>query len=136
MTSTWAPFWAAVVAEQALADPSDRGALHVRDKVVEQIARLAALEVDDVIERGTGLGRLTGDRLPKVEATTSGGHVRASVDVATIWAAPLAQSAARVRDHVWDQLARLSGLDVDAVDVSIVAVVSPTTAAVPRRRVQ
>lgn len=124
------------MADQTLADPSDRGALHVRDKVLEQIARLAALEVDDVTEHSTGLGRLTGGNLPKVDARTSGNHVRASVDIATIWPAALTETSATVRDHVRDQLARLSGLEVDTVDVSVVAVVPPSTAAAPRRRVQ
>lgn len=125
-----------VVADQELPDAADRGALHVRDRAVQQIVRLAVLEVDGVVEHSTGLGRLTRGNLPKVDASTSGARVRASVDIATAWPAAVAQTAAAVRDHVRDQLVRLSGLEVDAVDVVVVAVVTPSTDAPAPRRVQ
>lgn len=125
-----------VVADETLADPAERGSLHVRDQVVARIARLAALEVEGVTEHSSGLDRVTGGSLPKVDASTAGGRVRASVDIATVWPASLAETSGRVRDHVRDQLARLSGLDVDTVDVSVAAIVPEHTGTTARRRVQ
>lgn len=122
-----------------MADPAgrveagQRGALVVRDRVVERLATLAALDVDGVARHASGLDKITGRDLPRVQVTVAGGHVRAALDIAVRWPHPLAATAASVRDHVTEQLAALSGLQVDGVDVNVPTVLPPRSAAVTRR---
>ncbi len=120
---------AGVVAEQATApvDAARRGALHVRDKVIDHIAAHAASTTEGVIRYSSGLDRVTGRALPRTEATVAGGHVRAYVEIAVAWPRSLPEITAAVRSNVTEQLSSLAGLTVDAVDVAVATVVVSTT---------
>ena len=121
-------------------EPGRRGSLVVKDRVVASIAAHAALEVPGVARHASGLDRVTGRDLPRVQVHVRGDRVRAEVDIAVQWPRPLAEVAAAVRSHVMDRLDALSGLRVDAVDVRVPTIT--TTAGntddddTPRRRVQ
>jgi len=138
--STWALCCeAGAVAENtahAETDAGQRGALHVRDKVVDRIAAHAATTTSGVVPHSSGLDRVTGRDLPRVETTVAGGHVRARVHIAAAWPPVLPDTAAAVRAHVTEQLRTLAGLTVDAVDVAVTAVVHDTTSSSTTRSVQ
>jgi uncharacterized alkaline shock family protein YloU len=118
-----------------LGDPGNRGALTVHDKVVERLASRAALETAGVHRHGAGIGKLTGRDLPRVHVQISGDRVRAGVHIAVAWAWPLPTVVADVQANVAHALTAWAGLHVDAVDVSVPAVVNPDDAT-PRPRVQ
>jgi len=115
-------------------EAGQRGALHVRDKVVDRIAAHAATTTSGVVPHSSGLNRVTGRDLPRVETTVAGGHVRAWVHIAVAWPPALADTAAAVRTNVTEQLRTLAGLTVDAVDVAVTAVVHDTTSSSSRTR--
>lgn len=120
-------------------DPGQRGSLIVRDRVVVSIATHAALEVPGVSRHASGLDRVTGRDLPRVQVHVRGDRVRAELDIAVEWPRPLAEVAAAVRSRVMDRLDALSGLRVDAVDVrvpTITTTAADTADESPRRRVQ
>ena len=114
-------------------EAGQRGALHVREKVVD---RIAATTTSGVVPHSSGLNRVTGRDLPRVETTVAGGHVRARVHVAVAWPPLLPDTAAAVRTNVTEQLRTLAGLTVDAVDVAVTAVVHDITSSSRTRSVQ
>jgi len=114
-----------------------RGRLVIKDKVVERIAEAAALQVPGVAPAAASTGTVgaaLGRAYPRVDCDVAGGRVRAHVEIVGLWPNPAARLGADVRDAVTEQLQRLAGLRVDAVDVSIAKVVRWT--ATTRRRVQ
>lgn len=114
-----------------LADPAQRGSLHVADRVLQRIAVAAARDVDGVAPSGGGSGPfagMLGSGYPGVEVDSAGSRVRAQVDVAVLWPRPAAAVAAAVRDAVTQRLQELAAVRVDAVSVTVQDVVRP-----PRR---
>jgi len=105
------------------AEPADRGGLAIAERVVQKVAAFAAGEVDGVVSTGSGLDKLLGHRYPDADATVAGGRVRIQLDIAVAWPYPLAQVCGEVRDHVRARVSALSGLTVDAVDVTASKVV-------------
>jgi uncharacterized alkaline shock family protein YloU len=115
-----------------VAEPGERGTLVIRERVVERIAERAALGVDGVVRRPSTLGRVTGRDLPRAEATVAGDRTRVRVEIAVAWPAPLAATAATVRDRVHDLVASCTGCTVDAVDVRASSL-APTPDPTPQR---
>jgi len=118
-------------------DPSERGDLVITDRAVQRIAEAAALGVSGVVPAGQSTGALNaalGRAYPRVGCEVAGGRVRAEVEIVGRWPASAPHLAVQVRQAVTDQLQRLAGLRVDAVDVTIAKIVR--VAAPPRRRVQ
>lgn len=115
--------------------PDARGHLDVRERVHARVAELAACEVGGVVPVHGGLDAVTGRELPRVRVHGAGGRVRLEVDVAVRWPAPLATTAAAVRDLVGRRVHELTGAAVDAVDVSVVRVLLADEAGPTRRRV-
>ncbi|MGL5930363.1 MAG: Asp23/Gls24 family envelope stress response protein [Dermatophilaceae bacterium] len=107
------------MADTALAAPAERGRTVIEHRVVERIAARSCLDVAGVVRAGSDLDRLVGRRLPGVSATVAGHRARVALEVAVTWPTPLADVAARVRDHVSATVTGLAGLEVDAVDVEI-----------------
>lgn len=107
-------------------DPADRGRLTIRHRAVERITAAAALTTPGVHRHGSGLGRLAGRELPRVDVDLAGDHVRADVEVAVAWGRPLAATASAVRRDVTDALRAQGGLTVDDVTVHIASVIAPT----------
>jgi uncharacterized alkaline shock family protein YloU len=118
-------------------DVSQRGSLVIKDRAVQRIAQAAALQVQGVVpanQSTSTLGAALGRAYPRVDCDVAGGRVRADVEIVGLWPTPAAQLGAQVRDAVTDQLQRLAGLRVDAVDVTIAKIVRVPMP--PRRRVQ
>lgn len=113
--------------DRQAADPATRGRLVIDDRVVERIATLAAQEITGVTRSGSALDRVVGRRYPKADARTAGGHTRVSIQLAVLWPAPLATVARQVRDRVHARLRSLTGLTVDAVDVTAAKIVRAGT---------
>lgn len=122
------------MAEVASADSEQRGHTVIADTVVQRIAAYAAAEVEGVAGVASGLDRVIGRQLPKVDARVAGTRTRVHVHVAVSWPSPLPVVAASVREHVSQRLRDLTGLAVDAVDVDVARVVP--AAEPPQRRVQ
>ncbi|CAA9359230.1 MAG: hypothetical protein AVDCRST_MAG72-2101 [uncultured Nocardioidaceae bacterium] len=115
-------------------DPGLRGELKIADRVVDKIASQAALGVSGVVSSGTGLGKVVGRGLPKVEVTTRGRKTRVGVEIAVVWPNSAAEVARSVRSAVEESVTRYAGLSVLAVDVTVAKLGPPSTEA--RRRVQ
>lgn len=118
-------------------DPGERGDLVITDRAVQRIAEAAALAVPGIVPAGQSTGTLNaalGRAYPRVDCEVAGGRVRAEIEIVGRWPTPAPRLAAEVRQAVTDQLQRLAGLRVDAVDVTIAKIVR--VAAPPRRRVQ
>ena len=107
-------------------EPGERGSLEIKHKAVERLAVLAARSTDAVTDRHPGLRVLGGRELPKADVTISGTRVRAKVDVAVTWPAPLAEVAANVRAAVARDLSELGIYTVDRVDVTVQCVPAET----------
>jgi len=118
----------------ALAEPAERGQTTIADGVVEHIARLVSTDVPGVEPAGSGLDKVVGRQYPKVNAQVAGSRARLSVQVAVVWPYPLADVCAQVRDQVAARLTELTGLSIDAVDVTAAKVVQAQTPS--RKRVQ
>ena len=108
---------------RARRDPGERGDLSIADRVVEQIAVLAAQQVEGVAVLGSGLERVVGRNFPRAQAHVAGTRVRLVLQIAVIWPAALPQVAAAVRDTVAERISTLVGMHVDAVDVNAAKVV-------------
>lgn len=102
-----------------LAPAAARGRLVVTDRVVDRTALGAALAAPGVARRGSGAARLAGRSLPRVEVRRGDDRVRVRLEVALAWPTPLAATTAAVRDSVAATLARVTGLEVEGVDVTV-----------------
>jgi len=127
------------VAEHRVADPADeddepgaRGSLTVRDRAVSRVAEYAAVHTDGVVRQSSGLGRMIGRDLPRVDSNVSGGRVRVKVAIATAWPRSVPAVSAAVRAGVAEQLQASTGLIVDRVDVVVDEVVRQSSADLPR----
>lgn len=96
------------------------------DRVIDKLATHAATLVDGVVPAGSTLDKLAGRRLPRATSQVRGRQARVEVQIAVAWPNTLAKTAGEVRTIVGRELARLSGLDVVAVDVTVDRVERPT----------
>lgn len=96
-----------------------RGQLHVADRAIQRIATHAAVQIDGVTRTGSELDKVIRRALPRAESTVAGDQVRLSVDIAIVWPHGAGQVARSVRHEVAQQVGRLTGLKVAAVDVTV-----------------
>lgn len=88
------------------------------------MATIAAGEVAGVVQIGSGLDQVLGNRLPRADAKVAGDRARIHVEVAIAWPQPLAEVCGKVREAVRERVSDLLGLRVDAVDVTAAKSVS------------
>lgn len=117
-----------------LPDPDQRGSTTIAANAVQRIAEAELRLVPGVVATGSGLDKVVGRQYPKVTADVAGSRARLSIEIAVAWPLPLADVCARVRDTLGTRLAELTGLSIDAVDVTAAKVVQPEPPT--RRRVQ
>jgi uncharacterized alkaline shock family protein YloU len=110
------------VTDEPQADPGQRGRTDVAASVLERIACHAAAEIDGVTSVGSGLGKVVGRQYPRANAEIAGSRARVTVEIAIEWPHPLATVSAQVRDTLTTRLHELSGLEIDAVDVTVAKV--------------
>lgn len=98
--------------------------------MVDRVGHRAASDVDGVV-RGS-VGRLARHGLPDVSSRVDRGHVRLDIDLAVRWGVPVGAVAAAVQRAVAERVQELTGLVVDAVDVTVESVVVPDAHAARR----
>ena len=103
--------------------PEHRGSLQIESRVISQIARQAALEVDGVVPYSVTLGSLTGRNLPRALADSDPRHPAITVEIAVSWPMPAVDVAERVQQHVIEVVTRLTGRRPARVDVEVTEVV-------------
>lgn len=94
-------------------------------KVLAKIATRAALSVPGVIRHSSGVGQLTGRRLPRitVQMDPAGQAAVADIQIATSWPAPTVAVARATRETVGEWIEHSTGVPVLAVNVDVAAVV-------------
>ncbi|EAQ00688.1 hypothetical protein JNB_10954 [Janibacter sp. HTCC2649] len=97
--------------------PPGLGAVQAR--VLHRHGGAAAAGAGDLVRRGGSVERLTGRSKPGVELRRSGDRLRVVVSVGLAWPEPVAETARAVRDDVATIVARVSGMTVEAVDVTV-----------------
>lgn len=112
------------VSATATADPGERGALVVRDKVAQRVAVKAALDTPGVQSYAAGLDKLTGRDLPRARVDISATRVHAHLTIAVAWPHSLPKVGAAVQRNVTEALTGSGGFHVDGVDVAIEAIIT------------
>jgi uncharacterized alkaline shock family protein YloU len=105
------------------ASPAKRGVTDIADRVVGRIAGRAASEVEAVLPvPSTGLSRLTGNATdPEVDVDVEGERVRLAIRLAVRYPAPIRSVARQVQEAARSRVEHLTGLEVVAVRVEVVA---------------
>ncbi|MBZ5735711.1 Asp23/Gls24 family envelope stress response protein [Nocardioides sp. TRM66260-LWL] len=112
-------------ADEELEAPERRGDLDVRTRVIARIAERVAAEVPEVLVEDAGLlgraplGPLSRSGSPSAEVRIQGHGARVRLDVACRYPAPITRVAADVRERVLVEAARLSGVPLTVVDVTV-----------------
>lgn len=100
-------------------DPQQRGTLDVRTVAIGHIAEHVASQVPGTVAHSTGLGKLLGKKYPSVDVDVRGSSTWIRLEIAVVWPTAVENIAARARDKVRSETARLSGSDVRRVDVTV-----------------
>lgn len=100
-----------------------RGTLRVDRRVVERIAAHAAGTVSAAGGTSGGFLGVGATRdfhaRPDVEVSLTGGTVTLGVRCGLAYPAPLRESTQQVRRHIIEEVERLTGLDVNRVDIDV-----------------
>lgn len=110
------------------APPGPVGTLTIEDRVIERIATRAVLDIPGATRHqgtvgsllGSTAGRsIIGSDLPRATLRSSGSALRISLDIALEWPCAVADVSRRSRDHVIDEVERLTGTRPVQVDVTV-----------------
>ncbi len=116
--------------------PDERGNLEVRVTAIEHVVERAALDTPGTVAHHTALGRLRGSNTPRADITMQGRSARVAVEVACVWPCRISEIATRVRDTVRAEAARITGVHIQSVDVTIYTVNAADLDQPERRRVE
>lgn len=100
-------------------EPSARGRLHIAQRVIEQIAAQAAIEIDGVAGGGKAKDLDGRRRRPKVVAQLDGRRAHLQLEVGLVYPGPIRRTSESVRQHISSQVASLSGVEVGRLDVVV-----------------
>lgn len=100
-------------------DPAERGTLDVRTRAIQHIVERAVLDTPGTVAHRGTLGKLIGTGSPRATITMEGRRARVDVDVAAVWPCPVTRIATDVRERVLREGARLSGVFIRTVDVTV-----------------
>jgi uncharacterized alkaline shock family protein YloU len=119
-----------------LGDPGERGGLTVADRVVERVAGYAVTLVEGTSAAprrvlGVSVGGSRPDREAAVDARVDGRTATVEATVTVAWPSSVRSVAARLREQIRDDVARMTGVHVAHVDLDVVSMTAP--AARPRR---
>ncbi|MEU6859244.1 hypothetical protein AB0B28_10295 [Glycomyces sp. NPDC046736] len=95
--------------------PEERGTLSLNETAVAHVLEGAALGAPGSATRAALLGR----GYPKARATVKHGRIWASIDVGVRWPGPTADTARGIARRVREEAARITGLDVAALDLTV-----------------
>jgi len=121
----------------ALVPPDERGQLTVDDRVVEKVAGYAVTLVTDAAAAPRRvLGLRIGEGRPKavasVQAQVQGDIASVQAAIAVRWPRSVQQVADEARQRIRSEVAGITGVRVDHVDVEVVSMTMPS--AEPRVR--
>lgn len=119
-------------------DAAERGSLQIADRVVAKVAGHAVSRVDAAMAAPRRvLGVNVGDARPgdaaAVDATVHGDVATVEATITVAWPAPVLQVAEDVRRRVRQDIASITGMQVEQVDVDVVSMSVPER---PTRRVE
>jgi uncharacterized alkaline shock family protein YloU len=116
----------------ARAGRNELGTISIADQVVTKIAAAAAAENPDA---GAAVARVAGravpgagrmgvrgtdlDALPKTTVEIDGSKAFVHLEISVRWPASVPEVTGRVRRHVRDRVGKLTGLQVDEVDIVV-----------------
>lgn len=123
---------------RAAAYADQRRHVRIETRVLEKLGVRAALSVPGVISHSSGIGKLTGRRLPRIDVRMDGQGRSATVDaqIAVAWPGPVVAVAQVARETVAEWIERSTGVPVLAVNVEVAAVVPVGDPAADRVRLQ
>lgn len=99
--------------------PEERGTLDVRSRAVEHIVAQASLQVPGCVARPAGLQQLGTRSLPSASVTFRGSIAIADLHAAATWPCNAEELASTIRASVREEASRLSGTDLERVDVTL-----------------
>lgn len=116
--------------EGSRSEPGDRGRLQVADRVVEKVAGHAVTLVPDASAAprrvlGVNVGDARDERRAHVDVQVQGDIATAEVMIAVRWPRPAPLVAASVRQRIRDEVARVTGIRVEHVDVEVTSMSIP-----------
>ncbi len=101
------------------------GAISVSGDVIASIAGLAAAEVEGITPPRGGQFRKGEAAKRNVETIIDGGEVRIFIKAALIYGYKVAQVAQELQERIKANVERMTGLNVNSVDVELVRVLFP-----------
>ena len=106
-------------------EPDERGTLRIADRVVERVAGYAVTQVPDATAAprrmlGRTMGRPDADDRAKVRAEVHGGTANVHATIAVQWPESVRAVARAVRSRIREDLAHITGVTVDHVDIDVV----------------
>lgn len=121
---------------------SETGTTVIEDTVVGKIAGIAAREVSGVANLGGGAARMWGAVRESITASTnvqqgisvavSDGHASIAVAIIAEYGVAIHELAKAIRENVTQAVTRMTGLIVDAVDITVHDVNLPEAASADR----
>jgi uncharacterized alkaline shock family protein YloU len=110
---------------RAAAYENQRKHVRIETRVLEKTGVRAALSVPGVIVHSSGIGKLTGRRLPRIAVRMDSQGRSATVDaqIAVAWPGPVVAVAQVARETVAEWIEHSTGVPVIAVNVEVAAVV-------------
>ena len=106
-------------------EPETRGQLHISDRVVQRVAGYAVTWVPDAIAAprkvlGVSMGQRDTDDEAKVRAQVHGGIATVHATIGVRWPASVRAVAEQVRIRIRADLAEITQVTVDHVDIAVV----------------
>ena len=116
--------------QQALLAPEERGRLTVDDRIVEKVAGHAVTFITDAAAAprrvlGVKIGAARPDDAASVQAEVQGDIASVSVAIAVRWPRSVQKVADEVRERIRSEVAAITGVRVDHVDVEVVSMTLP-----------
>ncbi|WP_217629059.1 Asp23/Gls24 family envelope stress response protein [Sanguibacter gelidistatuariae] len=127
-----------LIAPETDGEPETRGQLHISDRVVERVAGYAVTWVPDAIAAprkvlGLTMGQRDTDDEAKVRVQVHGSVATVHAKIGVRWPASVRSVAEQVRSRIRADLAEITQVTVDHVDIDVVDL-PPDTAHAARVR--
>lgn len=108
--------------------------LSIADRVVERVAGYAVTLVEDATAAprrvlGVNVGGARPDDDARTRATVHGSIATVEATIAVRWPASVRSVAQQTRRRIREDVARVTGVDVDHVDIEVVSMDVPTATA-------
>ncbi|EEI63492.1 Asp23/Gls24 family envelope stress response protein [Corynebacterium glucuronolyticum] len=106
-----------------------RGFNHFTERALSTIVQQAILSVPGVVQRSSGLEKITGRSYPRfnIDADDANGSVSIDSTIAVTWPSPVTAVAETVRDTVRTWISRFTGIENVSVNVAVGPVVNVPT---------